>query len=150
MKKVILLLLVLSITFSASALAWHRDFGLGVIVGDPTGLSFKLWQSKNTAIDAAVGWWLGSYIDMHIDYLIHNFKIIKLREGSMPLYFGIGAFGGASGSSGDLGVRVPFGMSYLFSDAPIDIFLEVAPSLNVLPGMWFTLQWGLGARFYFQ
>jgi len=157
MKKIILTALVFTVVFSTTAfcvsstvLTWNRDFGIGIIAGDPTGLSFKIWQTKTTAIDGALGWWLGDYVNVHVDYLIHNLTLIKIKEGLMPVYFGIGAFAGAWGGGGDLGIRVPLGLSYLFQDSPLELFFEIAPSLNVIPGTSFGVGWGLGARYYFQ
>jgi hypothetical protein len=41
------------------------------------------------------------------------------------------------------------GLAYAFADVPIDLFLEVAPILNVVRDTEFDLEGGIGARFYF-
>ena len=38
------------------SLAQQRKFGLGVIIGEPTGLSAKLWTSSVNAFDFGLGW----------------------------------------------------------------------------------------------
>jgi hypothetical protein len=48
-----------------------------------------------------------------------------------------------------IGVRVPIGLDYLFSDAPIDIFLEIVPILDLAPATEFDLGGGIGIRYWF-
>ena len=49
----------------------------------------------------------------------------------------------------DLGVRFPVGIAYLFDGAPVDIFLEVVPTLNLIPETDVDLDAALGARYWF-
>jgi len=48
-----------------------------------------------------------------------------------------------------LAVRIPVGIDYLFSDAPVDIFLEVVPMLDLIPKTKFQFNAALGARYFF-
>jgi hypothetical protein len=43
-------------TASAPYARGTEGFGLGVIVGNPTGLSFKVWTGGSSAFDAAAAW----------------------------------------------------------------------------------------------
>ncbi len=45
--------------FVQGAVAQDRDFGLGVIIGEPTGISAKLWTSPINALDFGLGWSYG-------------------------------------------------------------------------------------------
>ncbi|MFO7933616.1 MAG: hypothetical protein R6U78_06005 [Bacteroidales bacterium] len=38
---------------------------------------------------------------------------------------------------------------FLFESAPIDIFLEVVPTLELLPATGISFEGGIGARFFF-
>jgi len=49
-----------------------------------------------------------------------------------------------------LGLRLPVGLTYLFDGAPVDLFLEAVPSLDLLPGTSFDLDAALGARYWFN
>jgi len=49
-----------------------------------------------------------------------------------------------------LGIRFPVGVAYLFDDAPVDLFLEVAPTLDLVPGTYLDFDAGLGVRYYFK
>jgi hypothetical protein len=42
--------------FSLNLLAQADGFGVGIILGEPTGLSGKYWLTEKTAVDAAVAW----------------------------------------------------------------------------------------------
>jgi len=148
MKRLILVLSV--ILFSLGLFAQNSGFGLGAVFGEPTGLSAKLWTSDKTAIDGAAAWsFSGSgYFHLHADFLIHNFDLISVSEGKLPLYFGLGAFMDFASELG-LGIRIPLGLAYHFESAPLDVFAEIAPGLSLLPGTDFYFGGGIGIRFYF-
>jgi hypothetical protein len=131
-------------------LAQDKGFGLGIILGEPTGISGKYWLSPSTAIDGAAAWNFGSggYLHIHGDYLIHNYDIFKVQEGKLPLYFGIGGRIGFS-SETVVGLRGVVGVAYQFSGAPVDAFLEIAPIMDLVPGTSFHVNGGIGARFFF-
>jgi hypothetical protein len=152
LKKTKLLLFVCLALFSVNILnAQGRGAGLGIIVGEPTGFSFKYWTSGTTAFDAALAW---SFVDeeafhIHVDYLLHSFTLITVPEGKLPFYYGIGGRL-KTADKAKLGVRVPVGLAYIFQSAPIDIFLEVVPILNFVPKTDFNINAALGARYFFN
>jgi len=49
-----------------------------------------------------------------------------------------------------LGVRVPFGLTYLFAKSPFDIFAEIVPILDLVPDTDFGLNGAIGVRFYLR
>ncbi len=149
-KQIAGIFLIILLFFSETIAASTKDFGLGIILGSPTGLSFKKWTSNNTAIDGAVAWSLGKdgKLHLHADYLFHNFTITSPPEGSLPIYYGIGGRLLLSDES-RLGIRIPVGIEYLFAKAPFDLFFEIAPTLDLIPATEFDLNAGIGARFYF-
>jgi len=49
-----------------------------------------------------------------------------------------------------VGVRVPVGISYLFDSVPVDLFLEVAPVVDLVPSTGLGWNSGIGIRYYFQ
>jgi len=157
MRKRFIFLVLAAMLLCSSASAQDRKFGLGIILGEPTGLSAKLWMGKNTAIDGALAWSFGSFgafgyqgaLYAHADYLFHNFDLIKVQKGQLPIYFGVGASVMIANIVG-VGVRVPVGLEYLFANAPVDIFLEVVPMLAVAPSTSFGVNAGLGVRYFFK
>lgn len=140
------LLIFVSITYAQSS-----GIGVGLIVGEPTGISGKYWTGSTTAFDAGLAW---SFIDenafqIHADYIFHNMRLITISDGKLPFYYGIGARL-KTASDIQLGVRVPIGLAYLFQNVPIDIFIEVVPILDLIPKTDFQISIALGARYFFN
>lgn len=159
LSSIILILCSLSLN-QVQAQDADRDIGIGLMVGEPTGISFKAWTSDNTAIDAGMAWSIGRYdaVNLHADYLWHHFDLLgdNIEEGELPVYYGIGGrivFADDYPDPGDnnalLGARVPVGINYLLEDSPIGFFLEVAPVINIIPETDFDLDSAIGVRFYF-
>jgi hypothetical protein len=131
---------------SFAAAAHGRKAGAGIIIGSPTGVSFKYWMGNRNAIDAAFSIISKNDLYLHADYLWHDYAALpRPEEGRLPLYYGIGA---AVASSDKVGIRGVIGIEYLFADYPFDIFLELAPVLLIAPDVDLTFTGGLGARYF--
>lgn len=150
MFKKIVLFFAFLIIFNGSSNAQQSGFGLGLIVGEPTGLSGKYWMSPWTAIDGAFAWSIDkkSGVQLHSDYLWHNYKIISVIKGKLPIYYGLGARL-VLATDNIFGVRGVVGMNYLFDGTPLDIFLELVPILDLAPKVGFDFNGALGIRYYF-
>jgi hypothetical protein len=148
MKKLLLISIVS--LFSIGVFAQDSGLGLGLIFGEPTGLSAKMWTSERTAIDAAVAWSFSGegWFHIHSDFLLHNYDIFSVSEGKLPVYYGLGAFIALSSEFG-LGIRVPIGLAYQFEGAPVEVFAEIAPGLALLPDIGFYIGGGIGVRYFF-
>jgi hypothetical protein len=111
----------------------------------------KLWTSNTTAIDGATAWSFGDKdaLHLHVDYLVHNFDLLKAKQGKLPLYYGIGGRIKFENDS-KVGIRIPVGMNYILSEAPLDIFFEIVPLLDLAPGTEFDLNGAIGIRYSFQ
>ena len=152
MKRTILFIITLIFGLTNFSFTQNKGFGLGVIIGEPSGVSAKSWMTSTTAVDAAIAW---SFVDngalhIHADYLIHNFQLISIDvKGKLPIYYGIGARIKFGNDDTRLAVRIPVGIDYMFGDAPVDIFLEVVPMLELIPKTKFQFNAALGARYFF-
>ena len=148
MKKLVLIAVVA--LFSLGVFAQNSGLGLGLIFGEPTGLSAKMWTSEKTAFDAAVAWSFAKngWLHVHADFLIHNYDLISVSNGTLPVYFGLGAYVGLS-SDLSIGARVPFGLAYQFEGAPVEVFAELVPGLSLLPGIGIYVGGGIGVRYFF-
>jgi hypothetical protein len=156
MKKLGILVPLLVVLAVGTASAQGSGVGLGVIVGEPTGLSLKFWQSRTTAIDFAAAW---SFADdeafhLHGDVIFHRFDLIHVDEGSLPFYFGIGGrvkFIDTPEDDVSVGLRIPLGLDYLFGGGtPLDVFLEIVPIVDLVPDTDASLNASLGIRYWFQ
>ncbi|MBA3066488.1 DUF3996 domain-containing protein [bacterium] len=162
MRKLIVFASLVAVLLFGNASAQTGDFELGVILGEPTGLSAKLWTGPNTAIDGALAWSTGrndnDNLYLHADYLIHNFNLITVEEGKLPFYYGIGGKVRIINDRDDrlndsddfrLGVRIPVGLDYIFAGGKVDIFLEIVPIFVIAPDSDFDINSGLGIRYHF-
>ena len=150
MKKTVSLIFISIILFQLSTNAQDKNFGLGIILGEPTGVSAKLWTSSENAFDFAAAWSFkgNGHLLLQADYVWHIFRLIPVSSGKLPFYVGVG---GRVVLAEDplIGVRVPLGLDYMFSNAPVDIFVELVPILDLTPSTDFDFGGGIGARYWF-
>ncbi|MCA9787426.1 MAG: DUF3996 domain-containing protein [Candidatus Cloacimonetes bacterium] len=141
--------------------------GVGLILGEPSGISIKKWITNDRAFDAAAAWSMSEHerFQFHADYLIHKFGWFNpgVQPGKLPFYYGIG---GRIRLANDnyrywhderyhsdrtsIGVRVPFGIEYLAASAPLEFFLEIVPVLDLAPDTHVGVNGAIGFRYYFR
>lgn len=138
-----------------------REFGFGIMVGDPTGATLKLWTQRENAFVFDLG---SSYFGsprLDVDYLWHfdafRSSIVKLYAGpGAVIGFGTGhgffykndeGFYVRSGGAG-LGVRGVFGVNVIPRDTPLEVFFEVGLLIGLSPDFGSAVDAALGFRFY--
>lgn len=143
----ILILSVIMITQPISA----KEYWVGIYASNNSGISYKDWKNRNQAYDYGVGWSFDEETMIHAkaDYLTHNYRLIDVPEGKLPVYYGVGV-SVAMGSEFVSGLRLPVGVNYLFQNAPYDVFFEVAPALLIFPSTTITVYGAIGVRYHFQ
>lgn len=159
MKKYFLILVLFAVLMIGQS---YAETGIGIIIGEPTGLSFKHYMGASSAIDAGFAWSFSDNAKFHLhgDYLLHNSNALSLGSGKTNLYYGIGGRillrddekddeGNNKSRDDKIGIRVPLGVSYDFASAPFDIFLEIVPILDLVPDSEFDINAGFGFRYYF-
>ncbi len=126
------------------------DFGLGLQIGGPSGLSGKYYMDR-FALQFGVGvieqgWDDGT--QLHVDALWHPVVLTRQSAFDMPFYVGVGArvlsddndewdycdrFG-CYDVDDDLsvGVRIPVGILMAFRSVPLDAFFELAPTIDLI------------------
>ena len=149
MRSVLLFVLAL-LFFPVTAFA-QNDWGVGFMVGEPTGLSAKVWLNDTNALDAGLAWSFANdaSIQMHADYLYHRVHFLNENkyEGSIPVYFGVGGRMVLDDDS-RIGVRFPIGVGKTLFRFPIELFLEVVPILYLAPKTDFAINGSVGIRYY--
>jgi hypothetical protein len=124
-----------------------RTWGIGLILGEPTGVTAKYWRNNSHAYNFSLGAPLGSGVGIFADYLIHIRPFSEIPE--VPIYAGGGVFFQGGGNDFLTGVRGVFGIAYMF-DKPFDVFFEFSPKLGLLPELDFAMRISLGGRIYFD
>lgn len=152
MKKSLVIMFLFFILFNISSFSQSRGFGLGIILGEPTGISAKYWTASATALDFGLGYSFENHSRMHLhaDYLFHVNNIFNATE-NIALYYGPGArLRLVDEGDSRLGFRFDVGLVWIPRNAPIDVFLEVAPLLDIIPETDFNFNGGIGVRFFFN
>jgi hypothetical protein len=144
----------------------QRPFGIGLTLGEPAGITAKLWFNKKNSLQMAVGFGYYPYYGgaFYADYLYNVFNLLpatKKTPFDLVFYMGIGGKLGMwhhrPHAHHDhvydvgIGVRIPIGTSMIFTRAPFDIFLEIVPTVSFIhpEPFWFDFDAALGGRFYF-
>lgn len=151
---------LLAVLLPSEAMAQLDGFGVGIIAGDPTGLCVKNWLSQKSALEVSAAWSFegdGGFF-LSGDYVLHAFDIADDPDSGLSgLMFTYGLGGrlyfrdGNGDDDGDtvLGLRVPLGLCYPFEGAPVDMFVQLAPVMDIIPETELGLNGGIGARLYF-
>jgi hypothetical protein len=147
-------LLVLLVISTSQLMAQSSGLGLGVKVGEPTGLNAKYWLPSGGAISATLGY---SFISdnnsarMSVDYLfIHDASMIK-AEATLPVFFGVGIrLNTKEHDDSAFGIRGVSGISWWSSQYPVDVFFELAPVFNLIPSTSLDLDVALGIRYFLK
>jgi hypothetical protein len=155
----------LALFFPSRARAVQRSVGAGFVLGEPTGLSAKIWIERNRAVDAGVAFSLNEYFLVYGDYLFHFpalFRGASLGGHELLPYVGPGVmlafdtsdseparFYRGHSSNFALGLRVPFGLEWVPPRAPLGVFVEVVPGVGFIPETFAVIGAGIGVRYYF-
>ena len=136
--------------WSTNARAEGGPFGLGIIVGQPTGLTAAFELSENTMIDAALGLELFDnrdfYLHVEFDYFLPT--LVSGSSVSLDGYLGIGGFF-ANHNDPVIGARAPFGLSLWFTNVPLQLFAELSLLLPITPDVDLHVRGAGGFRYYF-
>jgi hypothetical protein len=134
--------------------------GIGIILGEPTGVCAKLYLKDDQAVQAAVGSaFISGGLQVHADYVFHPWILQDRDSYVLPAYVGPGLrvidydapAGGANHLA--LGVRAVAGLLFDFKTVPLDAFVEVAGILEYDfgkgKGGGAAINAGAGVRYYF-
>ena len=121
--------------------------GLGVVLGEPTGVTARFMRGGNN-FQAHAAWSFSGdgALQLNGDYL-RSGKIET--EPMMPFYFGLGVMVKFAKKS-EMGLRFPIGLNHFFKSDPFEIFGEIVPIFRLVPDTSFKLGGGVGIRYYFN
>ena len=166
MKKLLIVSLIIFSLYELPSQAQGprgKDFGFGLILGDPLGLTIKYWTNNENALDAYLGESYFGATRIGADYLWHfdafNSKVVKMYAGpGLTLGFGKGRyyfynedhgrFFYRSDEGTGIGARVILGINIIPKRAPIEIFLEAGVLVGLSPAFGTAIDTGVGIRFY--
>jgi hypothetical protein len=166
MRRIVTVSLVAAAIFCSTPASAQEEkglFGIGVIIGEPTGVSAKYYLSDTTAFDAAVGGaFIKSGIQGHADFLWHPWTLESQSSFVLPAYLGPGLRvlvrdgDGSKESATFIGLRGVVGALLDFRKLPLDVFVEVAGVVDYGiadaeddKGFGLSINAGAGVRYYF-
>lgn len=133
---------------AARAQAPRRGLGLGLVIGDPTGLTAKHFLDGDHAIDGGLGF--SDDFALYGDYLWHGWKAFRQPErGRLAALVGLGLRLETKKRDDALAVRLVGGASWFDSAQPLEVFFELVPALRLAPSTGTDFDFGLGLRWYF-
>ena len=136
------------------------SFGAGLVIGEPTGLSARLYLKDDQALQVAAGYaFVSSGLQINADYCIHPWILQTKEMYTLPAYLGAGvrAVLYDAGPQADdyfaIGLRAVVGVVMDFKTVPMDAFLEIAGVVEYAfqddKKFGLGLNAGAGARYYF-
>jgi hypothetical protein len=147
----------------------NKKFGLGLELGEPTGITGKLFLSPSGALDFGVGeiyhdYYGGDGLHGYVDYLWHPLVLTSAEAFELPLYVGVGGRfwsfdyacgGGVCANATVFGVRVPVGIAFDFNNVPLDIFIQAVPTLDFFRNysrhdVYLDIDFSVGIRYWFS
>lgn len=168
MRRLIFALALFTASIAQARSAGRSGKGLGLSIGDPTGLNFKAFLKRGFAIDSTLGLGFigGRHFALNVSAIWQK-PLSNLGSAPVDWYWGLGGKLGLYDGDDDhshgngrvhdhdhddelrLGARAPLGIAILFKSAPIDVFLEVAAGLWLLDHVDLDLDGAIGLRFWF-
>jgi hypothetical protein len=143
-----------------------HPFGLGVVIGEPTGLSAKYFLNSNQALDFGLAYSFSDFLYIFSDYLFHFpglFGAPNAFVSQLTPYVGIGGIFLSSTSTGrrdgryftgdgsttGLGMRLPLGIEWTPGYPTLGVFVELVPGIGLIPSTFGFFEGGVGIRYYF-
>ncbi len=168
MKKtycaMIILIMVLMLPYESKSFAPKgKKFGVGIILGEPTGLTAKYWTTNDNAFDFSLG---NSYLGtlrLGVDYLFHfnafNSNVTSIYAGpgiaigfgrsSGVLYNNQGKAWYRSDDNVGLGTRGLVGVNIIPKKTSIEFFGELGVLVGFNPTTYTNVEGAIGLRYYF-
>ena len=125
------------------------EFGLGLVLGEPSGLNGQFLWSERSAIDITAAWSWRDWFFTSADFQMYDYILDSPRE--WKWYWGGGAYLTLpKNDQGTFGVRVPLGIKYHIPHSPVDLWIEADPALQLIKSTEAELQGGFGVTFWLK
>ena len=137
--------------------------GAGVVLGVPVGASVSWRPGDAFALQGTIGWHgqeqrVSTSVDLLINIL--DMESQDIEDGRFVAYAGPGAvvrwgwirsvqLSNRQVEKPMMGLRVPAGVVYLPEERPVDVFLELVPTVYFIPESELDVTAVVGARVYF-
>jgi hypothetical protein len=130
-------------------------WGLGAQLGEPSGLQSRVWLNVRNALDFTLAYSFQESFLIAGSYVWNFTQAVpgELKKFHIHPYAGAGIFlsvhSGFISDSVHTGIRIPFGLEYVFPGSPVSVFLDIAVAVGVIPSTDVNIQGAIGGRYYF-
>lgn len=150
-SKMKLIILAAALLFSFSAYSKNK-YGLGVMIGAPTGISAKVLRSKKKPIDLGISF--GNEYEVFITYLFPQKKRLAIEGTKLRWYWGLGGKlqNVSKNNKNDklyFGPRASAGINHYFKKYYLEAFTESAVNVLIIPSSNVDIDIAAGVRYYF-
>lgn len=117
------------------------------------GATLKYWFNELKAVDGYASFTAGEdFSNLYIGsrYLIHDYNLVTMESGKMPVYWGVGPLLNFSheGLSRFISLQIPLGVDYLDANKSFGVFVEITPTLSIFKDVSFYIGGALGVRIF--
>ena len=124
-----------------------NEFGLGITLGEPSGIHGQFFWSKKSALDITAAWSFHDWFMTTADFQIYDYLLDSPAE--WRWYYGFGTYLALpKNDDGTFGVRIPIGLKYHFPHSYVDVWAEIDPALRLISDTRAEFQAGIGATFW--
>lgn len=148
MRYFLLLALIALLATAEPAHAQERpgDLGIGGQIGDPTGITLRLYGRSRYVFDFLAAWDLDDFFFLNV----HGLYERSLENSPLNYYYGPGVVFGIErhGRENELvvGISGNFGINYFVER--FEVFLQLTPRFTLTPRTTGDLGGGIGLRYY--
>lgn len=122
--------------------------GVGGQIGDPSGLTLRLYQRPSFAYDFLAAWDLDRFFFLNAHAIYER----PIPDSPLHYYLGPGAVLGIQEDGEDnelvIGMSGQFGVNFFVER--FEVFLQLTPRLNVIPDTDGQIGGGVGLRYYLR
>ncbi len=161
MKHARIFILVLAMTVSlgllgAQSKAGKGSLGIGLFLGQPTGVAFEIDLDSSNWLDFVAAWDFASGNNQNYAFILmanyklafHGLIVINETVDLVP-FVGPGLSVGLQPEAVSIGFRLPFGISWRPATVPIGLYLEIGLGMQLFPATVFQGTGGLGVQYRF-
>ncbi|MCD6413602.1 MAG: hypothetical protein J7L54_05610 [Elusimicrobia bacterium] len=143
MKKILFFIFI-----TVNCFASEKMFGLGINIGNPTGLRLHYYITPQIFSNTTIGWNFSDngWVDINQDFILSKDFKKQPETGELSYYYGLGLR--LKTNETKFGFRFPVGINYDIKNIPVWIYLEITPYLNIYKDTTFDLLFSIGAIYY--
>lgn len=150
--KLSILAAIIILISSAELYAQNEGLGVGGQLVDPAGITAKFTLSETSAITAFTAFNINEFSNsllLQANLILNGNTNYNPESGILRPYYGLGV-NTQLREVGDaiVGLRIPLGLEYHIENQPVEVYTDIAPTLDVTPNTAFYFSGSLGIRIF--